>query len=406
MPRVVLLVLAAHALWIGAYFAAGQEARDFIRLGHLYVKFGTVLAERAGGDAVVELDPTYDYPENRDALDGTGYDGQYSYYLALDLENAKYYMDFSPGYRYSRILYPMAARALAAGQADAVPYTLILVNWLAIGAGTLALALWLRRRSCSPWLAAIYGFYPGLLHGLQRDLTEPLAYGLVAIAVLLFDYGGRRRVLWAGLFFGLAALTKQSTAVFALVYAASLVIRADRRGLRERIASGWRDALVLLALALGPIIAWSVYLRLSLGPLKADYIEPLPFLGLIESRPWELGRQPPVIVTVVIPALMVSAVALRALRRHPKQPELHALLLNVLLFVVLLGGLVYSGGYVGVARNASGVVLAALLSVPYLREVAPESRLLRAAPVVLALALFPVLLVYEVADLNFVGGSS
>ena len=60
------------------------------------------------------------------------------------------------------------------------------------------------------------GLSPGLLLGVQRDLTEPLAYALVAAGVFLFDYGGKRRLLWAGLTFGLAGLARQTTLVFPL----------------------------------------------------------------------------------------------------------------------------------------------------------------------------------------------
>jgi hypothetical protein len=45
-----------------------------------------------------------------------------------------------PAYRYQRILYPVAARALALGNADLVPWTLIIVNVIALMAG-----VWLPR---------------------------------------------------------------------------------------------------------------------------------------------------------------------------------------------------------------------------------------------------------------------
>ena len=86
-------MLAVHALWIGAYFAAGHQARDFIKIVTWYE--GMSRASK-----VIKVDPTYHPPRNREAGQGNGYDGQFSYYMALDFPNARYSMDF-PAYRYS-----------------------------------------------------------------------------------------------------------------------------------------------------------------------------------------------------------------------------------------------------------------------------------------------------------------
>lgn len=397
--RVTLVVVAVHAAWIAAYLLGGQEARDFARLGAGPVRFGVYQAERAGERPPVTYDPKYDYPSNADAPEGTGYDGQFAYYIAVSPTAGRYYADY-PGYRYSRILYPLAARALAAGDPDLIPFSLILVNWLAVGAGTFALAGWLARRGCSPWWAMLYGFYPGLLTGLQRDLTEPLAYGLVACAIYLLDHGGRHRVLWAGAAFGLAGLTRQSTVVFAAIYIVSILLAGGAGPLLDRVRGNLGRALPLAALALVPLAAWTVFVTAVIGPIETDYLEPLPMLGLVESRPWELDRQGPVIAGIVIPGLLLGGLGVRALRRNPGSPELHALLANLLLFVLMLGAIVYSGGYSAVGRNATGVVLAAVLALPVLSPWVPRSKVLRASLVALALFMFPVLVLYEFTRLD------
>src|SRR2546430_5783840 len=137
--------------------------------------------------SVIKPDPAYPTES------ASGYDGQFFYYLALDPVNARYYMDAST-YRYTRILYPLVARALALGRPDLIPVTLFLVNWLALAGGTLAVATWLKRRGLSPWFALLYGFYPGLQFALARDLSEVMAYSLVALAILVFDMAGRSAV--------------------------------------------------------------------------------------------------------------------------------------------------------------------------------------------------------------------
>ncbi len=167
---VVTLTLLIYSAWTVVFFVSGHDARDLTFMGLRFLRL-------SHASTVITIDPRYHYYPN-----GTGYDGQYNYYIALDPINAHYYMDW-PAYRYTRILYPLLARLLAFGQPALVPYTLLALNWLAIGGGTLVVAAWLKRRGLSPWLALVYAFYPGLFIAYQHDLSEPLAYGLVALGV-------------------------------------------------------------------------------------------------------------------------------------------------------------------------------------------------------------------------------
>ena len=292
---VAVVVLAVHALWIGAYFAAGHEIRDFI-------KIGSVDVQRSHASHVIKYDPTYRYPPNHDAPNGTGFDGQLYYYIALDPANARYYIDSGEvGLRYERILYPLTARALALGQPGLVPYAMLLINLLAVALGTLALASWLRRKGVSPWFAAIFGFYPGLLISLQRDLTEPLAYGLVALAIYLFDFGGRRRFLWAGLAFALAVLARETTVVFPLVYSA-------------RFLPNWRRTAIFAGMTILPLAAYEMVLWKWLGVIGTESGPgPIPFLGLLSSE-WKVVRQVPEVIGIILPAAICAALAARAPR--------------------------------------------------------------------------------------------
>src|SRR5256714_7810765 len=290
------VVLAVHALWIGAYFAAGHEIRDFIKVGSADV-------QRSHASQVIKYDPPYRYPPNHDAPDGTGFDGQLYYYIALDPAKARYYIDSGEvGLRYERILYPLTARALALGQPGLVPYAMLLINVLAVALGTLALGAWLRRKGISPWFAAIFGFYPGLLISLQRDLTEPLAYSLVALAIYIFDFGGRRRLLWAGLAFALGALTRETTVVFPLVYAL-------------RFLPNWRRTAIFAGVTVLPLAAYETFLWKWLGVIGTESGPgPIPFLGLLSSE-WTLVRQGPEIIGIILPAVICAALAILALTK-------------------------------------------------------------------------------------------
>jgi hypothetical protein len=384
--RVTLLALAFHGVWIGAYLAAGHEPRDFIKIGRIFQSASTV-SDR------IKVDPDYMPPRNRGLSQGTGYDGQFSYYMALDFKHAHFYMDY-PAYRYSRVLYPGLAWALAAGSAAAIPSTLIVLNWLAMGVATLALAAWLRRRSVSPWLALLVGLYPGFLLGVQRDLTEPLAYALVAAGIYLYDYGGARRLLWAGLVFGLAGLARQTTVVFPLCFMAALLAGALR-------TIGWRERLVAAApaaafgfLSLAPVIAYTAFLYEWLGALgRGAGLELIPFRGIL-SPDWALERQGVAIVFVVLPSLILSAVAVAALRAGFVRREFAVLFVNVVLFVVLLGRLAYRDGYTSVARVTAGVVVAAVACLPWLRLLRGWPRWGLIASLALWSSMLPVVAVY------------
>jgi hypothetical protein len=387
---VVVVTLAFYALWAGIYFVDGHEARDFIKIGYRF-------AFKGQSSDVIKVDPTYDYPPNRDSPSGFGYDGQWSYYIALDPVNAPDYLDL-PSFRYTRVLYPMVVRATALGKPKVIPYTLLLVNWFAVGLGTLALAAWLRRRSWSPWWALVYGFYPGLLVCFQRDLTEPLAYALVACAVYLFDSGRRGALLGAALLFGLAGLSRQTTVAFGLCYAAAVLL-AGTGDWRARLRANWLRAVGFLALAVGPLLAWMAFLWAWLGSpgASAPGNTSPPLVGLIASEHWQLSRQPPEIVGVVIPALILIALVLVAWRAGRVRVEMACVLANAIPFVLLLGPNVYRG-YTSSGRAALGVALAGVLAAPGLAALGRNSRRALLTAAALALSMLPVVVVYGLVE--------
>ena len=377
---VALLVLAIYGLFLARFFGAGGDPRDFILIGSNFI-------DRPGPSALIVPDPGYHYAK-------VGYDGQFCYYIALDPVNAPTYID-DAAYRYTRILYPMTARLLALGQPALIPYTLILVNWLAIAGGTLALAAWLRRKGCSPWFALVFGLYPGLYISLQRDLNEPLAYALVALAIYLFDFGGRRRLLWAGISFALAALTRESTALFALIYGlAVLLASVDGAGWLERLKANWLRAALFLTLTLAPLALWKGFLLLwlkSTGVPAVDSPEIIPFGGIASLWPWQTN-QIAAVVAIICPALICAGMGLWALWKRRWTVEVWALLLNIQLFVVMLTAPEYKEIF-GSERLAMGVVLAACCCLPSFDRLASKRRFWFWSSSILWQALIPVLFI-------------
>jgi hypothetical protein len=330
---VALITLAAYVVW-AAYYAAHHDLVDLARVGHEFVT-------RAPGEsrAIDELVP--------DTFDESGYDGQFFLYIAVDPTGAEPYVD-EPPYRYSRIVYPLLARAVAVGQPDLAPFALLLINLLAVGAGTFAVATLLRGLGLSPWYGALYGLYPGLFVGVSHDLSEPLAYAFAACALLAFE---RRRVPLAAVLFALAGLTRESTLLFPAALALWLAIGRRRH----------RDAAVLAASVI-PYLALRVGLWVWLGAVgnaQAQRIEVLPFAGLAKQWPWDTLTLEE-IYAVVVPGVLALVIAV-LVRARPGW--LLVLAANVVVLVVFLPEPSYAE-YRASGRITIGVVLAFLLCLP------------------------------------------
>ena len=346
------MVLVIYGVWLLAFFGLGHDAMDFTYRSR-------TLLNQSHASSVITSDP-------RVANDAGGYDSQFFYYLAVDPVNARYYMDANT-YRYTRILYPMVARALGLGA---------------------ELAVFL-----AP-MAAVYGRSPGSFSARTASvlITSPenLQHELGGYQVSTFQEvlaiqvqrtleelrgefrlkepktkAGRRKIELSS--FALAALTRETTALFTVLYGASLLARGPAIArLGERVRANWRKALVFLAIALVPLAAWKAFLLLWLGPQGDAGLQftALPFQGIWHWRGAIMTvEQMDQIRSVVIPAVVCGVTALVALARGIVKRDILVLLAHVLLFVVLLQAASYAN-YSGSGRISAGVVLAALLCVP------------------------------------------
>lgn len=227
-----------------------------------------------------------------------GYDGQFAYYIARDPGAARHLVDV-PAYRYQRILYPLLAHLIAFGQAALIPYTLPLINVIALAAGTWCVEEILQRYRLSRWYAVTFGLYAGQLMSARLDLAEPLSYALVVGAILSAE---RDRWGWAIVLFALSALARETSLLFVGGYLLFLVVQRD-----------WRRAVALAAGAGVPWIAWQVILWLWLGRpgfgsggAGATPWEIVPFRGL-----WSIGaidlRVLALLALIVLPLAVIPA---------------------------------------------------------------------------------------------------
>ena len=303
-----------------------QRVRPFHVVGLIALAYVALTLARYGGDPMkfVLAGTRYD-----PGLPGGtwGYDGQFAYQIARDPLGASRFLDV-PAYRYQRILYPLVAWALALGQRALVPWALVVVNWLALVAGTRFTEDILTGRGASRWYALSYGLFGGLMMAVRLDLTEPLAYALAQAAVLGYERGRRRGA--AGLL-ALAALTKETTLLVAAGFLLSFAL--SRR---------WRDLVEWAIIVGAPFAVLQMFLRVWLGAwgvgsggAMGTPFEWIPYRGLwslaaINVRAFALIA---LIMTpmALLPALAALIAALRDVARRDVHPLVCVLLMNALI---------------------------------------------------------------------------
>jgi hypothetical protein len=346
----------AVALFTGVYFSIvlifnlslnDWKALHFVHEGINFVNRSTV-------STVIKLDPT-------NTRDNGGYDGQFNYYMAVDPPNAVLYID-NPSYRYSRILYIAISYALALGKIEWVPWTMLLVNLIAVMLTAWLLGWWCVAHKFSAWLALGYTFSIGLLLSVDHDLTEPLAYMLVAASIVLFRLKGY--IYLAALCLGLAAITREVSLLFGLPYLLVL-LRQPNLPLNQRFL---RTALSVLLMG-GPYVLWESFLRVWLGTWgflsSPNSFTLVPLGGYFRVFDGQ-GFYVIIALVAIVPSLLLLGLAVwTLLRTRTNQAELWALILNVIVLVIFLPKESYED-LIGTGRINLGVITAAFFTLPYL----------------------------------------
>ncbi len=283
-----------------------------------------------------------------------GYDGQFAYQIAHHPLNAAPYLD-APAYRYQRILYPVIARMLSLGIPELLPWTLIIVNLIALPTGTAVTEAILAQHSVNRWYAMTYGLFIGLFMPIRLNLTEPLAYLLVQVGVLAFLRGQPRS---SGAAFALAALTREVTLLFPIGYA--LYMLGQRR---------WREGLVWVSVVFTPFVAWQVALWLWLGEwgvgsggALSTPFQTVPFRGwwlMASVNPTAFVVMSLLVVPMALaPAMLSIFAALHSFARGSNSPIIWALLMNASIFPFLPTSNVLDP--LGLSRITAGLVVAVL----------------------------------------------
>lgn len=141
----------------------------------------------------------------------TGYDGAFYYRLAIDpftSERTAHGVTLdNPQWRMQRIVYPLATWLVSGGNAWLVPWALLVVNLLGLGAIAYFAQGLTERLGLWRWTPLLIMCWPGFVVTLTYDTTEILATALLFAA--LESYYADRMVRFAALG-ALASLTRET----------------------------------------------------------------------------------------------------------------------------------------------------------------------------------------------------
>ena len=292
-----------------------------------------------------------------DPLGTEGYDGQFIYYIALNPhpQAVAPFLDV-PAYRYQRILLPLLASLLSAGSERALPWVLALLGILSQAAGTWAVGRLLAGWGMSRWYALVYGLWAGFTLSLRLDLPEPLAFGLVAGAILAMQ---RSRPFLGWTLYSLALFAKEVTVLFIAAHIIS-----------ELAQSRWRPALGLCLATLLPYglfqgWLWMVFGQPGIGSggAMATPFEWIPYMGLVKIGGYSLVYFLAMLIVfgplVVWPSLWGIWISFKTLLAGDRNVIVLALLLNALAIAFLPFSTFRETG--GLIRFACGLVLSVIL---------------------------------------------
>ena len=233
--RRALLAGEALAVYVAIRLAAVGGAGAFPGAGNVYVGPG--------------------HPSELKVLSNKGYDGQFVYRLALEpftthLTGHGITFD-SPAYRQQRIMTALLARVVSYCPGISTAVALIIVNSAALIVAIVAGMAIADGFGSGRGLGVLLALPAGVVAGFVADLTEPVAWAGVLVAVLA---ARRRRWLAASAALGVAMLARETTAIvsFGYLVEAVVVLRRDRS--RAELQRLW-----LLAPA-AVELAWQVWL--------------------------------------------------------------------------------------------------------------------------------------------------
>jgi hypothetical protein len=210
-------------------------------------------------------DPTQTLPNLHVYPPNVTYDGQFFYRLALEpwtRAQSAFGVTFDlPAYRQQRILYPLLAWVLSAGQWRLTPAVLIAVNLLAVTILGAAAAAFATHQGRNAFAALAIPFYPGYVVTIERDLSELTEAALLVVGMLCIE---RRRYRLAAAALSVGVLARETLLVVPLV---GLGAWAWLRWRRQSTGDGPPPSVWLIPIVV--YVAWSAVMLLNWGATAA-----------------------------------------------------------------------------------------------------------------------------------------
>lgn len=291
------------------------------------------------------------------------YDGYMSHYIArwgFDFERTAPLMEMpTASYRYQRIVYPLAAHVLSFGRpAELAAVWLVVLNVLAITAGTFFVARILDDMGTSPWYALVFGLYGSQFLGLMTSLSEPMMFLFVAMGIFFWTRGKLAACVAA---LAVAALTKELALLFVFAF---VVYYAWKKQWRQ---AGW------MSLAVVPFALWQVALWAMLGEpgFSGGYPFEPPLWGWL-SGVFENTNQFLMFALVLVPMtylpMLVLGVraSLDVLQKHVWHPYVLMILINIAFMLFLPRQ--SAAEPAAMVRITQGLVLATLLYASFIQS--------------------------------------
>ena len=287
--------------------------------------------------------PALDAPSDAHIASQVGYDGQFFYVQATDpllRGTARSGLVATDGeFRAQRMLYPTVAYVAAAGSKSAVPWSLLVLNVLAVLVATAAAATFARTRELSGWWALAVGLNPGMALAVLRDLSEPFAVAALVAGLVAWRL---RRPGLATLAITLAVLSREAMLIGVL----AIAVEAGWSFFRGRDRDELRRALPVCLVPTTLFVAWQLYLAQRFDGLVTsstpDNQFSVPLDGLLDgvdgalsdaslrAAGWDL------VFLILMAAAIVAALV--GLRRGLRAPAVGSACFAALLLVINFGG--------------------------------------------------------------------
>ena len=205
-----------------------------------------------------------------------GHDGKFYFVQsndpwALDPQENASVLD-RPLYRSQRMLYPVLAGGAGLFNPETIIWAMLIVNLIAVGVGTWAVAAVAGHMGGSPWWGLAFALNPGFITEMSIG-----GAGIVAAACAFWGlvFLLRSRLFLLVLMLALAVLAREAM----LIMAAGTAFWLWRRGER-------RESALALGVPIAAVVGWALYLRMRIGwESGVSQVQELglPFVGFIRA---------------------------------------------------------------------------------------------------------------------------